>query len=321
MNRTLIRVALAAALALTSIAAAFASSATANYHLNLIREVHQGTGGTGTGDYVELQAIADGENLVAGKNIVTYDGGGNAFSTFTFPSNVANGQSQRSILVANDASVLGADFIAPGGLNVINTGGTVCFTDSSVTVGIDCVAYGGGPGTTYVTPPPSPYGAPLTLPGFTLGDGQSIERTIARGCPTALDAADDTNNSAADFTIAPPSPRNNAATPTETVCAQVQIPPGGISVCAGKAVTVSGGNGADKLSGTKAADVIAGQGGNDRIKGLGGKDVICGGRGKDRLLGGKGKDKLLGQKGKDTLFGGPGKDKLKGGPGKDVQIQ
>jgi hypothetical protein len=318
MNHTLIRVALAAALALTSVAA-FASSAPASYHLNLIREVHQGTGGTGTGDYVELQAIADGENLVAGKNIVTYDGGGTAFSTFTFPSNVANGQSQRSILVANDASVTGADFIAPGGLNVINTGGTVCFTDTLVTVGIDCVAYGGGPATTYATPPPSPYGAPLTLPGFTLGDGQSIERTISRGCPTALDAADDTNNSAADFTIGTPSPRNNATTPTETVCAQ--IPPGGIAVCAGKAVTISGGNGADKLSGTKAADVIAGQGGNDRIKGLAGKDVICGGGGKDRLLGGKGNDKLLGQRGKDTLFGGPGKDKLKGGPGKDVQIQ
>src|SRR5215211_8499254 len=117
MNNSLIRVGLAAALALTSIAA-FASSASASYHLNLIREVHQGTGGSGTGDYVELQAIADGENQVAGKNIVTYDGGGNPFSTFTFPSNVPNGQTQRSILVANDASVPGADFIAPGGLNV-----------------------------------------------------------------------------------------------------------------------------------------------------------------------------------------------------------
>ncbi len=314
MNRSLIRVLLAAALALTSIAA-FASSAGAAYHLNLIREVHEGTGGP-TGDYVMLQAIADGENLVTGRHIVTYDGGGGVFSDFTFPSNVPNGQSQRTILVANDASVPGADFIAPGGLNVINTGGTVCYTDTSITVGIDCVAYG-GPATMHPSPPPSPFGTQLSA---TLGAGQSIVRTISRGCATALDAADDTNDSAADFAIAPPIGRNNAAAPTETPCAPGTSTPAPAQ-CAGKAATIVGTNGNDSLAGTRAADVIAGLGGKDKIKGLAGKDVICGGAGGDRLLGGKGKDKLLGGKGKDTLKGGPGKDKLKGGPGKDVQIQ
>ncbi len=48
--------------------------------------------------------------------------------------------------------------------------------------------------------------------------GKTLIRTISRGCATALDAADDTNNSAADFTVGTGNPRNNAATPTETPC-------------------------------------------------------------------------------------------------------
>jgi Ca2+-binding RTX toxin-like protein len=309
MNRCLIRVVLAAALAVTSIAS-FAPSAGATYHLNLIREVHEGTGGA-TGDYVVLQAIADGENLVTGRHIVTYDGGGGVFSDFTFPSNVPNGQSQRTILVANDASVAGADFIAPGALNVINTGGTVCYTDTSITVGIDCVAYG-GPATMHPSPPPSPYGTRLSA---TLGAGQSIVRTISRGCPTALDVADDTNDSAADFAIAPPIGRNNAATPTETPCVPGTSTP---ARCAGKTATIVGSNASETITGTAAADVLAGFGGKDVTKGLGGKDVICGGAGRDEIVGGKGNDNLLGEGGKDSLKGGPGKDKLKGGPGADT---
>jgi hypothetical protein len=43
-------------------------------------------------------------------------------------------------------------------------------------------------------------------------------RSIARGCATQLDAADDTNNSAGDFSIAPPIQRSNATAPTEAPC-------------------------------------------------------------------------------------------------------
>jgi len=52
----------------------------------------------------------------------------------------------------------------------------------------------------------------------------SLERSIAPGCPTLLEAGDDTDNSSADFTLAAPSPRNNATTPTETACAGPQSP-------------------------------------------------------------------------------------------------
>jgi CSLREA domain-containing protein len=90
------------------------------------------------------------------------------------------------------------------------------------------------------------------------------------------------------------------------------------ATCNGKAATITGTAGADKLKGTKKADVIAALGGNDTVSGLKGNDIICGGAGKDRLIGGPGKDKLFGGAGKDKLSGGPGKDKLVGGPGKDT---
>ena len=54
MNHRLTRIALtAAALSIGGIGA-FASTATATFHENLIREAHEGTGSVG--DYVELQA-------------------------------------------------------------------------------------------------------------------------------------------------------------------------------------------------------------------------------------------------------------------------
>ena len=198
-----------------------AAGAQASYHQNLIREVHEGNG-ISTGDYVELQAYAAGENLVAGKHILSYDAGGGApLTNYTIPSNVANAANQATILVAADASTQGADFVAGNGatgLNVDNTGGTVCYTDSSITVALDCVAFDGvgGAGVTVPSFSPSQFGTPFALPGANLNN-QALIRTISRGCATALDKADDTN-SAADFTLGAGSPRNNSATPTETPC-------------------------------------------------------------------------------------------------------
>jgi hypothetical protein len=192
-----------------------AASAQASYHQNLIREVHEGNG-ISTGDYVELQAYAAGENLVAGKHIVSYDGGGAVLTNYIIPSNVSNAANQATILISSDASTPGTDFFASTDLNVDNTGGTVCYTDGSIAVKIDCVAFdGNGPGSVTV-PAGAAFGAPFALPGPNLNN-QTLIRTISRGCATALDTADDTN-SAADFTLGAGSPRGNAATPTETLC-------------------------------------------------------------------------------------------------------
>jgi hypothetical protein len=214
MNRRLIRFALVAGLALVA-AGGLAATASATYHENRIREIHEGGA---TGDYVELQAFTAGQNMVGGKYINTYDGGGGLLTSTLIPSDVANGANQATILIAHDASTTGAD-VVNSGLNVVNTGGTVCFSTSAVATdpAVDCVAYTSGP-TMFPTPAPSPYGTPVSLPGGDL-TGMTLVRSISRGCATSLDAADDTNDSAADFTVGPGNPRGNSVTPTETPCA------------------------------------------------------------------------------------------------------
>jgi Ca2+-binding RTX toxin-like protein len=281
------------------------SSAQASYHENMITEVHQGVGAVG--DYVELQAYAPGQNLVATKYLIMYDGGNNPFTTYQIPGNVPSGANQATILVGNDVTVTGADFNAAGNLNVVNANGAACFIDTlAPLVAVDCVDWGSSVGTL-----PSPVGTPLALPGNAIPDNGSISRSIARGCATSLDKADDTNDSTADFALAAPSPRGNSVAPTEVVCAP----------CRNKTPTVFGTAGNDKLTGTKGADIIAGYAGKDKIKGLGGKDTVCGGLGKDTISGGGGKDKLFGDAGKDKITGGGGNDKIVGGAGKDKTTQ
>jgi hypothetical protein len=209
MNR-LSRFALAATLTLTA-AVGFASAAQAAPQV-LIREVHRGA--TFTGDYVMLQMIADGQNTLAGNYIDILDDTGMAGAEYQLP-NVANGQNQRTVLIGN-TGVAGADFTNAG--VAIQTNGAVCLSTHGGydgTGGFDCVAYGNFTGTTHPLSSPA---LPTVLGGVGIAPGQSIVRTIARGCATALDAPDDTNNSASDFALGSPIGRPNAGTPTEKLC-------------------------------------------------------------------------------------------------------
>jgi Ca2+-binding RTX toxin-like protein len=86
----------------------------------------------------------------------------------------------------------------------------------------------------------------------------------------------------------------------------------------GKACTVVGTAGNDRLFGTPGYDVICGLGGNDVIKGGGGRDVVDGGPGDDDLDGENGADTVVGGPGTDTVKGGAGNDQVKGGDGPDV---
>ncbi len=88
--------------------------------------------------------------------------------------------------------------------------------------------------------------------------------------------------------------------------------------CSGRAVTILGTVGNDRIDGTSGNDVIMGLGGNDIIKGKGGNDRICGGPGKDQLYGDQGKDIIRGGDGKDLLVGGSGNDKLYGDRNRDT---
>jgi hypothetical protein len=206
-------VALIACFACTGFAPA---SAQATYHQIKIREVHEGSGAEA--DYVVLQMFAAGQTQIANRYLITYDSGGNVYKSFKFPSDVANGQNQRTILVASalmDDIGVTPDFTAepnffPG------PPGSVCyeaiFDDGNFA--IDCVAIGS------VTAPhgnSSLVGSPV-LPLSGLLPGQSVIRSIARGCKTLLEDSDDTNNSAADFALGTPSPRRNSMAPTEKSC-------------------------------------------------------------------------------------------------------
>ena len=95
---------------------------------------------------------------------------------------------------------------------IVNANGGFCFLENALdTSPIDCVAWGAQMGT-------QPWGTPLALPAGAIPDNSSIVRTQARGCATALDLADDTNNSSADFAQGASTPRGNAVAPTETLC-------------------------------------------------------------------------------------------------------
>ena len=196
------------------VAAVAAAPASASFHLMKIREVHEGGSNA---DYVELQMYSTGENFVGGHYLVTYDGVGNPFVTYQFPTSAPNGQTQRTILIA-DQNPIGVtpDFTVPTNNLFPGPNGSVCYLNqlTPAPLGIDCVSIG-------VTAPPqgspSPVGSPV-LPVDGLLPGQSVIRSIAPGCPTLLEAADDTDNSATDFALGTPNPRNNSMTPTEHAC-------------------------------------------------------------------------------------------------------
>ena len=109
-----------------------------------------------------------------------------------------------------------SDFVPmPSELDMTGMDGAVCLSqnNSPTYTPVDCVSYGNFTGSI-----PSA-GTPAVQTPF----GSTLERKITPGCATALDAADDTNNSSADFALSTNPPRNNATTPTEVPCV---APPG-----------------------------------------------------------------------------------------------
>lgn len=196
-------VALAAAL----LALLAAPTAQATFHLMMVREVYMGSIANPEADYVELQMYAAGQNHVKGHVLRAYDASGTVVGTSIFPAEVANGANQSTILLATPQAEeqfgVSADTALVGHLSP--GGGAVCWE------AIDCVSWGGFSGSL-----PSPAGAPAAAGGIP--DGMALRRTIARNCPTALDPADDSNNSAADFSLVAPQPRPNSVPASEQLC-------------------------------------------------------------------------------------------------------
>ncbi len=196
------------ALALLGLAGV-ASTASASFHLTKIREVHNG--GDAAHSYVMLQLPADNEGFLMGHYVSFRSATGSIDGDHLINVNAANMGSQRTFLVGGSA-VPGSDDVGTTD-QLVSMSGAACYEMSGAGLGgLDCVSWGAFTGS--ATPLSSPAGTPAPA----IAAGQSLVRTIARGCPTSLDAADDTDNSAADFAIGTPIGRNNAAAPSEQPC-------------------------------------------------------------------------------------------------------
>lgn len=191
-----------------------ASPAAATFHEISIREVYAGSSGQPAAQYVELQMWSAAQNFVAGHSLKTYDAGGNVTDTATFSALVSNGASQSTILLATPAvesefGVVADEALAVGALSP--AGGAACWE------ALDCVSWGSFSG-----PLPSPAGSPVAA----IPDGMALRRTISPGCATLLEAADDHDNSAADFASVFPAPRPNSVAPSERPCSRGDAPQG-----------------------------------------------------------------------------------------------
>lgn len=195
------------ALAAVLVALLAAPTAQATFHLMQVREVYPGSLVDPEADYVELQMYAPGQTHVKGHVLRAYNASGAVVGTSTFAADVANGANQSTILLATPKAEeqfgVSADTPLVGQLSP--TGGAVCWEE------LDCVSWGSFSGSL-----PSPAGAPAAAGGIP--DGMVLRRSIARGCPTALDPPDDSNNSVADLALSPPQPRPNSMPPSEELC-------------------------------------------------------------------------------------------------------
>jgi len=190
------------------------SLASADFHLVSIRDVFPGDSVSGDAEYVELQAYAPGQNVVAGHSVTFYNAVGAKVGTETFAGNVPDGRNQMTVLMASPEAesrfAVIADETMAGGL-IDPAGGAICWA------ALDCVSWGSFSGAL-----PSPAGSAAPA----IADGMALRRTIARGCATLLEAIDDSDDSAADFFDAFPAPRPNAVAPSERPCGAAGAGPG-----------------------------------------------------------------------------------------------
>jgi len=179
-----------------------------------VREVYP----AGDSSYVELQMYSAGEYLVAGHHLVAYNADGSVANDFSLPSNVSAASPNNATILIADSGYAGPP--SPDdldtGLNLSASAGAVCWTDGSPP---DCVSWGAftGPFPPHA-PTPLVAGSPVSPGPGGVTAGKALRRSIAAGCPTLLEAADDTDSSLADFSEQTPAPRSNASTVVEHGC-------------------------------------------------------------------------------------------------------
>lgn len=207
----------APALCLAALALAGAAPAQAAPALK-IREIFPGSATVGANaEYVELQMTGEGQSAIAGQQLRFFDGAGELSGSYAIDSDVANGESQRTVLLASSEAVAEAlvptpDFGLGSGENRISpSGGAVCLTAASPP---DCVSWGSMPAPGFLSGFPDPQIANAVA----ILDGAALRRSISPGCSSWLDGPDDSSNSATDFALSGLAPRNNAAARLESRC-------------------------------------------------------------------------------------------------------
>jgi hypothetical protein len=204
-RRRALRMLLVATMVLVALAM-WVLPAAATYDRMKVREVYASSGGA---QFIELQMYSPGQNQVQDHVVRVFDENGDILEELTFSSNVPNGADQATILLATTqaATQFGVTPDLTMGSPVIPAaGGKVCYDILT----LDCVSWGTYHGPHFATGTPHPGGIP---------EGQSIERKIAANCPTSLEDADDTGDSAYDFQVVASNPEPNSATPNEIPCA------------------------------------------------------------------------------------------------------
>lgn len=182
---------------LPALGLAWPKTAMATFHLNEITKVLVGVDGDPSVQAIEFKMLFNGENMVTGKQINTYNGAGALLATLgTFSADlpVANAVAGRNFLIATmkfkQHFGITPDLQISAGLPVTN--GQIAFEDIGCRV--DAVAYGAVSsflvGTTAAPPLPSAGAAVLvrfvdcgTFPSCPLGDdtGSNFFMTTAGG--------------------------------------------------------------------------------------------------------------------------------------------
>ena len=151
---------------------------------------------------------AAGQNLVAGHSLDLFNAAGAQVASATFAANVANSVNQSTLVAATPTAEsqfgIAADTGMPGGS--LDPGGG---------------ASAGKRSTACLGELPRVCPLPSRLAGRPVGDpGRDGAAPNDRpGCPTLLEASDDTDSSAADFADVFPAPRPNSVAPSEHACA------------------------------------------------------------------------------------------------------
>jgi hypothetical protein len=181
-----------------------------------INEVFPGTPSAFDKAFVELKMTANGQNALSGEHVTLYNGAGTVTQNYVIPGNVPLGQSQRTILIG-DIDVTNQDFSGNFGTLIPFAGGAVCLPDASPP---DCVAWGNFSAPGVLSAPVGANVAPGGIPNGGTNASALLRTRISAGCATALDAPDDVNDSATEFTVTDAeTPDANSAAPKTTACA------------------------------------------------------------------------------------------------------